>query len=96
MWIHSDRYITYALSVLSARYLCDLKQLMAAKKSIMWPLSTTIQAQTYLLATKHKMAESTEIKRFLAESTNSENGFHRLLTCSQQFTAIGASAIRQF
>jgi hypothetical protein len=56
---------------------------MAAKKSIMWPLNTTIQAHKHLLATKHKMAESAKIKQFLAESANFTNGFHRLLMRSQ-------------
>jgi hypothetical protein len=60
---------------------------MAAKNGITWPLNTTIQAHTHLLAIKHKLAESTEINQFLAESANSANGFHRLLTRSEHFTA---------
>jgi hypothetical protein len=45
---------------------------MAAKKGIIWPLNTTIQAQTRLLATRHKLAESAGINQFLAESANQE------------------------
>jgi hypothetical protein len=61
---------------------------MAAKKSIMWPLNTTIQAQTPLLATKHKLAESAKINQFLAKSTNFTNGFHRLLKGTQHFASL--------
>lgn len=35
---------------------------MAAQKSIMWPLSTTIQAQAYLLTTKHNLADCTKME----------------------------------
>ena len=56
----------------------DLKQLMVTKKGISWPLSATIQAQAYALASKHKMADCTRIKQFLAESANFVNGLYRL------------------
>jgi hypothetical protein len=63
---------------------------MAAKKGIIWPLNTTIQAQTCLLATKQNLAESARINQYLAESANSLNGFHRPLMGSQHFTANGS------
>ncbi len=63
---------------------------MAAKKGIIWPLNTTIQAQTCLLATKQNLAESARINQFLAESANSLNEFHRPLMGSQHFTANGS------
>jgi hypothetical protein len=37
--------------------------------------------------TRHKMAEIARINQFLAESANSENGFHRPLTRSQHLDA---------
>jgi hypothetical protein len=68
---------------------------MAAKKTINWPLSTTNQAQTPLLAKKHKLAESAKINQFLAESTNFTNGFHWLLKGAQHLATAKAYNERQ-
>jgi hypothetical protein len=66
---------------------CHSRHKLAAKNAIAWPLSTTIQAQTRLLATQHNLAESARIKQFLAESAHLENGFHWLLMRFQRLTA---------